>query len=225
MKSHRFLLPIILISLSTVAFVQSVAQCNTHSVMRSVAASVTRSVLRSVVQSAVQSDTHKMEALKTTAPKSEAQTSFDTLKTLAGTWRGSVKATPPDPDIDGAAPEVTMRVTSRGNALVHEMQEAGKPLDATKYDHPVTMLYVDGDKLNLIHYCDAGNRPHMVARPSADGKKIEFDFTDLTGGNQYGHMYHAVFTIIDADHHTEDWTYMMPGDKPMQVRMDLVRAK
>lgn len=225
MKSHRFLLPIILISLSTVAFVQSVAQCNTQSVMRSVAASVTRSVLRSVVQSAVQSDTHKMEAPKTTAPKSEAQTSFDTLKTLAGTWRGSVKATPPDPDIDGAAPEVTMRVTSRGNALVHEMQEAGKPLDATKYDHPVTMLYVDGDKLNLIHYCDAGNRPHMVARPSADGKKIEFDFTDLSGGNQYGHMYHAVFTIIDADHHTEDWTYMMPGDKPMRVRMDLVRAK
>jgi len=158
-------------------------------------------------------------------PSSDAQKSFDQLKALAGTWRGSVKATPPDPDIDGAAPEITLRVTSRGNALVHEMQEAGKPLDPAKYDHPVTMLYVDGEKLTLVHYCDAGNRPRMVARPSVDAKKVEFDFTDLSGGNEHGHMYHAVFTIIDADHHAEDWTYMMPGDKPMQAHMDLQRVK
>ena len=169
-----------------------------------------------------QSDMHKVADKPVT---SDAQKAFDQLKTLAGTWRGSIKATPPNPAIDGAKGEITMRVTSRGNALVHEMQEAGTPLDSTKYDHPVTMLYLDGDKVNLIHYCDAGNRPHMVARPSADGKTVEFDFTDLSGGNQYGHMYHAVFTIIDADHHTEDWTYMMPGDKPMQAHMDLVRAK
>ena len=156
---------------------------------------------------------------------SDAQKSFDQLKTLAGTWRGSIKATPPDPDVDNAKPEITLRITSRGNAIVHEMQEAGKPVDPAKYDHPVTMLYLDGDKLNLIHYCDAGNRPHMVARTSPDGKKVEFDFADLSGGNQYGHMYHAVFTIIDADHHTEDWTYMMPGDKPMQAHMDLQRKK
>jgi len=228
MRSVRFLLVFVLMLLATVAFAQSAAQCDAQSIVHSVAQSVTRSVLRSVVQSALQSvaqsDTHKMDAPKTPVV-SDAQKSFDQLKTLAGTWRGSVKATPPDPEIDGTAPEVTLRVTSRGNALVHEMQDAGKPLDATKYDHPVTMLYLDGDKLNLIHYCDAGNRPHMVARPSADGKKVEFDFTDLSGGNQYGHMYHAVFTIIDADHHTEDWTYMMPGDKPMQARMDLVRVK
>ena len=171
---------------------------------------------------AAQSDTHRsVDKL----PSSDAQKSFDQLKTLAGTWRGSVKTTPPDPDIDGAAPEITLRVTSRGNALVHEMQEAGKPLDPTKYDHPVTMLYVDGEKLNLVHYCDAGNRPRMVARPSVSAKKVEFDFTDLSGGNEYGHMYHAVFTTIDADHHAEDWTYMMPGDKPVQVHMDLQRVK
>ena len=39
--------------------------------------------------------------------------------------------------------DVSLRVTSRGNALVHEIQEAGTPLDATKYDHPVTMFYVE----------------------------------------------------------------------------------
>lgn len=228
MRSVRFLLAFVLISLSTVAFAQSVEQCDPQSIVHSVAASVTRSVLRSVVQSAVQSvaqsDAHKMDAPNTPVV-SDAQRSFDELKTLAGTWRGSVKATPPDPDVDNAKLEITLRVTSRGHALVHEMQEPGTPLDPTKYDHPVTMLYLDGDKLNLIHYCDAGNRPHMVARPSPDGKKVEFDFADLSGGNQYGHMYHAVFTAIDADHHAEDWTYMMPGDKPMQVHMELQRVK
>jgi hypothetical protein len=37
-------------------------------------------------------------------------------------------------------------------------------------------------------------------------------------------MYHAVFTAIDANHHTEEWTYMMPGDKPMHAHFDLVRT-
>jgi phage tail protein X len=53
---------------------------------------------------------------------------------------------------------------------------------------------------------------------------VEFDFVDLSGGNEYGHMYHAVFTIIDANHHIEDWTYMMPGDKPVHAHMDLVKT-
>jgi hypothetical protein len=53
---------------------------------------------------------------------------------------------------------------------------------------------------------------------------VEFEFRDLSGGNDYGHMYHAVFTVVDANHHTEDWTYMMPGDKAMHAHMDLQRA-
>jgi hypothetical protein len=160
-------------------------------------------------------------------PISEAQKSFDEMKTLGGEWEGRITVDPSRPDIPngGVLGHISMRVTSRGNALVHEMQEAGTPLDATKYDHPVTMIYVDNDKLNLVHYCDAGNRPHMVARASSDGKKVEFDFVDLSGGNNYGHMYHALFTMIDANHHTEDWTYMMPGDKPMHAHMDMQRTK
>jgi len=158
-------------------------------------------------------------------PQSDAQASFDKLKTLAGTWQGPITVDPPRSDVKpGTLGQITMRVTSRGNALVHEMQEAGTPLDATKYDHPVTMLYLDGDRLTLIHYCDAGNRPHMVGNLSPDGKKVEFAFVDLSGGNEYGHMYHAVFTFVDANHHIEDWTYMMPGDKPMHAHMELERA-
>src|ERR1700689_3131073 len=85
--------------------------------------------------------------------QSDAQKSFDQLKTLAGNWEGPVTVDPPIPEMQSDKPvHVTLRVTSRGNALVHEMQEAGQPLDSTKYDHPVTMLYLDGDHLTLIHY-------------------------------------------------------------------------
>ena len=156
--------------------------------------------------------------------QSDAQKSFDALKTLAGVWKGAVAVDPPQADMGTDKPMwVNMRVTSRGNALVHEMKEPGTP-DDTKKDDPVTMIYLDNDHLNLVHYCDAGNRPHMVARPSADGKTVEFDFTDLSGGNEYGHMYHAVFRMINANHHVEDWTYMMPGDKPVHAHMDLQRV-
>jgi hypothetical protein len=191
MKFLRFMLPVVLMSLSTMAFAQS--------------------------------DMHK--AADKVSP-SGAEKSFTLLKSLAGSWEGPVTVDPPQPDMDAGTPvHISLRVTSRGNAIVHEMQEAGTPLDPAKYDHPVTMLYLDGDRLTLIHYCDAGNRPRMVARTSPDGKKVEFDFVDLSGGNEYGHMYHAVFTVIDANHHIEDWTYMMPGDKPVHAHVDLQRAK
>jgi hypothetical protein len=196
MKSSRFVLSVVLMSLSTVAYAQS--------------------------------DAHKMAEPKASAPKSEAQNSFDVMKTLAGDWEGPVKTDMPvEAKVDIKPLHISMRVTSRGNVLVHEMQEAGTPLDPTKYDHPVTMLYVDTneDRLTLVHYCDAGNRPRMSGKMSPDGKTLEFDFVDLSGSNTYGHMYHSVFTIIDANHHTEDWTYMMPGDKPVHAHFDLQRAK
>ncbi len=186
MKSFRFALPVVLMSLAAVAFGQS-------------------------------------EAKK---PESAAQKSFATMKDLAGEWEGLVTVNPPMPGMTGdkAQLHVSMRVTSRGNAVVHELQEANTPLDATKYDHPVTMFYLENDRLFLVHYCDAGNRPRMTGATSPDGKQIEFEFVDLSGGNQYGHMYHAVFTPIDANHHIEDWTYMMPGDKPIHAHFDLKRV-
>ena len=159
------------------------------------------------------------------AGESEAQKSFTQLKTLAGTWQGPVTATPPQQDWNNKPVHVSMRVTSRGNTLVHEMAEPGAQDDPTRTDHPVTMFYLDGDRLLLTHYCDAGNRPRMAARVSPDGKTVEFDFVDVTGNLQYGHMQHAVFTIIDANHHTEDWTYLEPGDKPVHAHMDLKRVQ
>jgi hypothetical protein len=148
----------------------------------------------------------------------DAQRAFDQLKTLAGSWVGRLTTVPQEPTANGKFAQLSLRVTSLGNAFVHEMSVSGTP------DHPVTMFYRDGDRLLLTHYCDAGNRPRMVGKVSPDGKTLEFDFLDLSGGNERGHMHHAAFTLIDENHHIEEWTYMMPGDKPMRAHFDLQRT-
>lgn len=150
--------------------------------------------------------------------QSDAKKSFDQLKTLAGSWEGRVTTVPVQADIEGKPMRATLRVTSMGNALMHEMTGAGRP------DDPITMLYLDGDRLMLTHYCDAGNRPRMTGHISTDGKTVEFEFLDVAGSTQFGHMHHAVFTFIDANHHIEDWTYMQPGDKPVHAHFELQRS-
>jgi hypothetical protein len=150
--------------------------------------------------------------------QSDAQTSFDKLKTLAGSWQGHLKTTPPQSEVEGKSAQVTLRVTSMGHALLHEMGVAGRP------DDPITMLYLDGDHLTLTHYCDAGNRPRMTGKMSPDGKSVEFEFLDVAGSTEYGHMHHARFIPIDANHHIEEWTFMV-GDKPVLAHFELERTK
>jgi hypothetical protein len=166
-----------------------------------------------------QSDMKHPDANLSAINQSEAKQSFDKLKMLAGTWEGRVTTDPPSPEMDNKAVHGSLRVTSMGNAIVHEMTGADRP------DDPITMFYIDGDRLLLTHYCDAGNRPRMVGKITPDGKSVEFEFLDVSGSTKYGHMDHAVLTVIDANHHTEDWTYMQPGDKPIHAHMDLQRTK
>ena len=169
-------------------------------------------------QSETQAPSQKPDGQQTSA-----QLAFARLKTLAGNWKGEASMGP-----GMKAPvRVSLRVTSGGAAMLHEMVPEGRSDDPSiGDDDPVTMLYVDGDRLILTHYCDSGkNRPRMVGKLSPDGNTVEFDFLDVSGGNANGHMHQAVFTIIDANHHTEDWTYMSPNDKPAPAHIDLVRAK
>jgi hypothetical protein len=165
MKFLRFMLSVVLMSLSTVAFAQS-----------------------------------------------DAQKSFDKLKTLAGSWEGT---------FEGKTMQVSLRVTSMGNTLMHEITGGGRP------DDPITMLHLDGDRLLMTHYCDAGNQPRLVGTTSPDGKTITFDFLDATNllSSQHGHMQHVVFNLIDSDHHTELWEFATADGKPMGGLLDLKRTK
>jgi hypothetical protein len=149
-------------------------------------------------------------AVDTSSAQSDAQKAFEIMKTLAGSWEGSMM---------GLSAHITIRVTSSGHAILHEATGPGRP------DNPITMFYVDGDRLLLTHYCDAGNRPRMVGKVSPDGKTVEFDFLDVSGSTQRGMMNHMVFTTIDANHHSEAATYILPGHKPMVAQFILTRTK
>lgn len=194
MKLLLSMLTAVLISFATTTFAQSDAQ-----------------------KPVAKSEAHKMDVPKAAAPKSDAQISFDTMKTLAGSWEGPVTTSPQAVEVEGKPAQILLRVTSRGNALMHDLTIAGIP------DNPITMFYLDSDRMLLTHYCDAGNRPRMTGKMSPDGKKVEFEFLDIAGNPQY-HMHHAVFTIIDENHHTEDWTFMM-GDQPIHAHFELKRAQ
>lgn len=145
--------------------------------------------------------------------QSDAQKIFDQLKTLSGLWLGTM---------DGKPMQVSIRVTSMGSAIIHEMRMAGRP------DDPITMIHLDGDRLLMTHYCDAGNQPRFVGKIAPDGKTVDWGFLDITNFNSTssGHMQHVVMTILDADHHTEDWTFMVQGGRPPWIaHMDLQRAR
>ena len=149
--------------------------------------------------------------------QSDAQKSFDKLKALSGVWEGKVTTDMPvAASIQNSLMHVTLRTTSRGNALLHEMTSSGP-------DDPITMFYLDENRLLLTHYCDAGNRPRMEGKLSPDGKTVEFSFLDVAGSNQHQHMHHAKFTFIDANHHTEDWVFML-GDNAVHAHFDLRRT-
>lgn len=93
------------------------------------------------------------------------------------------------PAVQGSHVQVSVRVTSSGHAILHEIKTVGRP------DDPIIMLYLNDDRLYLRQYADFGNRPRLLAKPSADEKRIEFDFMDVSGTKEYGYMEQAVFTM------------------------------
>ena len=153
-------------------------------------------------------------AFAQSAAPTDAQKSFTQLKTLAGTWQGPVTVVPPQPEMgDGTFTQVSLRVTSRGNAIVHEMHEPGKADDPTRYDHPVTMLYLDGDRLLLTHYCDAGNRPRMTGKVSPDGKRWNSNFSTSPAATVRAHVPCRVHHHRCRPSH-RGVDYFMPEGKP-----------
>ncbi|HYK20239.1 MAG TPA: hypothetical protein VEV42_05865 [Pyrinomonadaceae bacterium] len=146
------------------------------------------------------------------AAPSEAKKAFAKMKALQGSWHGTIM----DVSID-----VIIRVASSGTAILHEATTGG----GRPPNHEITMFYVDGDRLLATHYCDGGNRPRFEGKVSPDGNTIDFSFLDMTGGTRGGVVKHMAFTIIDADHHVVEFTFIMPDGKPMELRGEFQRTK
>jgi len=136
--------------------------------------------------------------------QSDARQALDQIKTLDGTWSGK--------NSQGEALKITFRETAGGSAILSEI-EGGHSHDM------VSMIHVDNDRLLMTHYCSTGNQPRMSASLAPDGKSITFNYVDATNlkASDAGHMQKVVFTILDADHHNEEWTFADHGKTLVQV--------
>jgi hypothetical protein len=142
---------------------------------------------------------------------SDGQKSFEQLKGLVGSWEGK--------DANGNPVEVDYRTTSMGSALMSEIKGMEK-------DNMITMFNLDGQRLLMTHYCATGNQPRMQASMSPDGKTISFEFLDATNlaSPDAGHMQHVVISILDANHHAEEWVFVDHG-QVIKADFDLWRRK
>jgi hypothetical protein len=152
------------------------------------------------------------EPQKAAAVQSDAQKALKKMKTLAGSWQGTIR---------GISINFTIRAASSGTAILHEGNTSG----GGPPNHEITMFYLDGDRLLATHYCDAGNRSRWEGKMSPDGKAVEFSFLDVTGSTRGGYLKDMVITMVDADHHIVEFTFVMPDGKPMQLRGEFQRDK
>jgi hypothetical protein len=137
---------------------------------------------------------------QTAKDPANAALAFAKLKTLEGKWEATT---------DKGKVTTTYQLVSGGTALLERM--------AIGTSHEmITVYYIDGNRLLLRHYCDAGNQPRMQA-DSFDSKTnaIDFQFLDATNlaNPDAGHMHHAVITFHGPNEVDEDWTFYQ-GGKP-----------
>ena len=134
--------------------------------------------------------------------QTDAQKAFTAIKTLPGSWEATTSEGPV---------EVTFKTVSGGSAVMSEI---------LGHADMISMIHLDGpDKLLLTHYCSIGNQPRMQASVSPDGKRITFNFLDATNLStpDAGHMQKMVLTIVDDNHHTEEWVFADHGKEHKEL--------
>jgi hypothetical protein len=144
------------------------------------------------------------------AAPSDAQKMFEKMKSLAGSWQGTIM---------NISIHVTIRLASSGTTILHEAHTGG----GRPPDHEITMFYVDGDRLLATHYCDGGNRARLEGKMSPDGKTSEFNLLDVAGSTRGGLVKRMVFIMIDANKHLIELTFIMPNGKPVELRGEFER--
>ena len=136
-----------------------------------------------------------------------AEKAFTALKNMPGTWEGNTEMGPV---------QVTFKTTGHGSSVMSEI---------TGHEDMISMFHMDGpNRLMLTHYCAVGNEPRMLASVSPDGKTMTFNFLDATNlaSPDAGHMQKMVLTLVDENHHTEEWTFSDHG-KEHKAFFDLRR--
>lgn len=139
---------------------------------------------------------------------------FEKMKTLAGDWQATA-------DMGQGPVKVTTqyRVIAGGSALEERMFP-----DTPK--EMVTLYHEKDGRLVLTHYCMLCNRPSMTLVKS-DDKSLTFDLakdSEIKVDSEK-HMHSAVFTFVDADHLTQNWTLYDNGKAQDEHPFQFVRVK
>jgi hypothetical protein len=133
-------------------------------------------------------------------PQTVTNPAWNTLKALVGDWEGTLHEEGKD-----LPAKTNFRLVSGGSALMSVLGE-GTPYEM------VTMFHMDLNDLMATHYCAAHNQPRFKAVAGRSPNQVVFEFKDGTNirAND-GHMQRVVLTVIDGDHHSEDWTFREKG--------------
>jgi len=143
-----------------------------------------------------------------------ARAAFERFRALEGKWRGT--------STRGWEDETTFRTIAGGSAVLETS------FDAHPGETMATVYTMNGDALELVHYCVARNAPHLRATRIEDGGATVI-FTFVDGANlptrDKGHMDQAVYRFRDDGTVTARWTWYEKGKERWMEEIELSRIK
>jgi hypothetical protein len=130
--------------------------------------------------------------------RADARAAFEKLRAIAGTWTFTT---------DSDHGTVSYELVSNGTAILERVmnEEHGET-------GMVSVVYLDGDRLILQHYCSSGNQPRLVS-PGLEGDEIRFTFegaSNLASADS-GHIHGAVFSFAGPGPFASRWTWRENG--------------
>lgn len=152
---------------------------------------------------------------RVSAPEAEspARAAFERFKQLSGTWQS--RSTKGWESTDVVRTIAAGSVVELGGSGAHP----GEPM--------LTLIYMDGDRLLLTHYCVAKNQPRMQATSFEEGgKTVTFTFLDATNlpSRDTGHMDQFVFHFNDDGTATRRWTWYQAGKESWMEIVEMRRT-
>jgi hypothetical protein len=137
----------------------------------------------------------------------EPKAAFETLKGLAGEWKGEGQT-------------VVYKVTANGSTVMETL------FPGTAHEM-ISMYHLDGDTLRMTHYCASGNQPRTKLDAKASSpEKLVFVFD---GGTNFdpakdAHMHEGRITIKSAKEIETEWDGFQGGKKAGTHKFALKRS-
>jgi len=137
---------------------------------------------------------------------------FKKMMSLQGEWEGT--------DANGHKVHSSFKSVISGTTLM-------ETLSPSEMEEMLSLYSVDGDGIQLAHYCPTNNQPRMRAVPgSADPQELDFQFVAASNlpDISVGHQHRVVIRFEDANHIAESWTWRQ-GTHDMPMIFHLTRKR